>query len=114
MAQVRGLIDRDSMKRDSDDEDDSEWLDDPIAKGLQPITEQQALAMHGGLPNIERPEHVSPDTHYLTLKTMQGGEGWRERKEADDALVALRYQRMAELRRRALAGGADGSAAKVE
>jgi hypothetical protein len=66
-----------------------------------------------GLPNIERPAHVSPETHHLVLKTMVGGENWRERKEADDALVALRYQRMAELRRRAAAGGVDGIAAAL-
>jgi hypothetical protein len=114
MAYSNLRIDRDKMKRDVDSDDDSEWLDDPVAKGLQPMNAAAgAMNAASGLPNIERPDHVSPETHHLVLKTMLGGEGWRERKDADDALVALRYQRMAELRRRAAAGGADGFAAQL-
>ena len=65
------------------------------------------------LPSIAKPDGVSADTHDLVLKTMRGGEQWGERKKADDALVALRVKRLAELRARAAKGGADGAAAAL-
>jgi len=111
-------LDREALPRDVDSDDDSEWLDDPIAKGLQPMN-AAAAAMPGGsaavqqLCDIKRPDHVSPETHDLVLKTMLGSESWAATKATDDALVALRYRRMAELRLRAAQGGADGRAAAL-
>ena len=53
-------LDRENMARDVDSEDDSEWLDDPIAVGLQPLN-----AAAAALPGIERfdsqPNHTSCD-----------------------------------------------------
>jgi hypothetical protein len=49
----------------------------------------------------------------LVLKTMLGGDGWQQRKTDDDAFLALRYQRLAQLRARARVGGADGAAAAL-
>ena len=91
-------------------DDDSEWLDDPVALGLQ---EGASKPAPHPLAGIERPDHISPETHSLVLKTMVGSEGWQQRKEADDEFVALRYKRMAELRLRAAGGGADGAAAAL-
>jgi hypothetical protein len=44
---------------------------------------------------------------------MLGSDGWQQRKADDDAVVALRYQRLAQLRARAALGGADGVAAAL-
>mmetsp|Transcript_6837 Transcript_6837/g.12695 ORF Transcript_6837/g.12695 Transcript_6837/m.12695 type:complete len:346 (-) Transcript_6837:162-1199(-) len=124
MAYSVRSIDRDLMKRDVDgdndgcrSDDDSEWLDDPVAVGLQPLNDAaRALPSSnrgGDLPNIERPDHISPETHDLVLKTMRGGDSWRDSKAKDEALVALRVKRMAELRTRAHGGGVDGRAAAL-
>jgi hypothetical protein len=124
MAYSVRSIDRDTMNRDADpdvngchSDDDSEWLDDPVAVGLQPLNDAAralpSLNHPRDLPNIERPDHISPETHDLVLKTMVGGNAWRGSKEKDEALVALRLKRMAELRMRASGGGADGRAAAL-
>lgn len=44
---------------------------------------------------------------------MLGSDGWQQRKADDDAVVALRYKRLAQLRARAALGGADGVAAAL-
>lgn len=67
MAYSVRKIDRDTLPRDEDSEDDSEWLDDPVALGLQQIEIQDAGS--STLQNIERPSHISPETHDLVLKT---------------------------------------------
>lgn len=44
---------------------------------------------------------------------MRGSDAWQATKKADEEMVKLRYQRLAELRKRASAGGADGRAAQL-
>ena len=117
MTYVENKIDRENLARDVDSDDDSEWLDDPVACGLQPLN-AAARDMMGPQPShqlqdIERPSHVSPETHDLVLKTMLGSEAWAETRKQDEQLVALRIKRLAELRLRAAAGGADGRAAAL-
>lgn len=109
-------LSRENLPRDYASDDDSEWLDDPAACALQPMNAAAAATQKRGnprLPNIEKPDNVSADTHDLVLKTIRGGEGWADRKRADDELVALRLQRLAELRARSSRGGADGRAAAL-
>jgi hypothetical protein len=112
-------LDREALSRDVDSEDDSEWLDDPVAIGLQPLN-AAAASMPGSrdarieeLRAIERPDNVTPETHDLVLKTMLGSDSWAATKAGDDALVDLRMRRLAELRLRAAQGGADGRAAAL-
>lgn len=65
MAYSVRKIDRDALPRDEDSEDDSEWLDDPVALGLQKINVESDIS---SLQNIERPSHISPQTHDLVRK----------------------------------------------
>ena len=115
-------LERENLPRDYASDDDSEWLDDPEVCALQPQNAAaaamqrkmgQAPPPNRRLPDVAKPDGVSHDTHDLVLKTMRGGEKWGERKKADDALVALRVKRLAELRGRAARGGADGAAAAL-
>jgi hypothetical protein len=108
MAYSVRKIDRDTLPRDVDSEDDSEWLDDPVALSIQSPQDDGIT-----LQNIERPAHISPQTHDLVLKTMRGSDAWQETKRADEEIVKLRLKRLEELRRRASAGGADGRAAAL-
>lgn len=72
-----------------DSEDDSAFLDDPLAVSLQ----QRPAA-----PMPERPDHVDEETHNLVCATMQGGAAYKATRDAQ--VEALREKRLRELRER--------------
>ena len=77
----------DRPMQDGGADSDDEFLDDPLA-----VASQHRPSM----PQVDKPAHVSQETHDLVRATMAGGEAYRATREAE--VEALRARRLAELK----------------
>jgi hypothetical protein len=65
-AYSKQKIDRDALARDVDSEDDSEWLDDPVALGLQPLND---AARHVTIAGGHHRPQLTPQQQELASKS---------------------------------------------